>query len=139
MAQPLINGIAYSWSQIAVRALGSVFVGITAIKYDDKQEMQNNWAAGNFPVSRGFGKIEATGSVTLFMEEIESLAIVAPNGRLQEIPEFDVTITFITANNLTVTHTLKNCRFMENSRDMKTGDMVVEKELNLLISHILWK
>lgn len=137
--QPLINGESYSWSQIELRLFGTQVAGITEIKYKDSQEMQNNYGAGNRPVSRGYGPIECTASITLEMNEIEALQEAAPTGRLQDIPEFPIIISYLPANGNIKNHTINNCRFTDNMREVKQGDMTIAAELTLLVSDIEWK
>lgn len=142
MAAPFINGRAYDWGQIVVRMSNGSrpFFGISAIKYEDPQEMEKNFGAGNLPVSYGYGNINPTASITLHMEELESIAQATPTGRIQDIPMFDITVTFLNPDaGKVVTHVLKNCKLMENGRDMKQNDKKFEKELPLLLSHIEWK
>jgi len=138
MAQSLINGKGYSWGQIVVNILGTVITGITGINYDDEQAIEDNFGAGNRPVERGFGQIETTGSITLYMSEIERLQAIAPEGRLQLIPEFDVIVSYINETG-PVTHTLKNVRFKNNGREASAGDTALEKELTLAIGQINWQ
>jgi hypothetical protein len=138
MALPLINGVSYSWSQVTVNILGNPVAGITGINYEEKQEIVNNFGAGNYPVSRGFGKIESSASVTLMMEEVEALTNSAPGRRLQNIPEFDINVTFLPPSGQVVTHVIKNCRFMSNKRDTKVDDTKIEVQLDLVVSHIQW-
>ena len=45
------------------------------------------------------------------MEELETIQAVAPNGRIQDIPEFDISIVFLDAALVTRTHKLRNVRF----------------------------
>ena len=52
--QPLVNGTAYSWSQITVNILGVPVAGVSAVSYTEEQEMQDNYGAGNRPTSRGY-------------------------------------------------------------------------------------
>jgi len=141
MAQTtLINGEAVSWAQINVTILGNVISGITAISYEDEQEITNNYGKGNFPVSRGFGKIESKASMTLLAEEVDVLQEAAPDGRLQSIPEFDVLVSYIPVGGSTTirNHKIRNCRFTNNKREAKQGDTQVEVELELMPSHIEW-
>lgn len=137
--QPLINGTAYAWSQIAVNIFNTTIAGITAISYEDTQEMEDNYGAGNQPVSRGYGKKTYKASMTLEMAEVESLQQAAPNGSLQSIPEFDIVVSYLPEGGVIRNHTLHNCRFKTNKRDVKTGDMKVDVELELMPSHITWK
>jgi hypothetical protein len=139
MAAPLINGTAYSWSQIDLRLFNTPVAGVTAISYEDTQEIEDNKGAGNRPVSRGYGSIECKGSITLEMAEVEALQAASSSGRLQDIPEFDIPISFLPLGGVIRQHTLHNCRFKANKRDMKQGDMNVLVELELMISHITWK
>jgi hypothetical protein len=136
MATPLINGQAYSFSQVVLNVLGRDVVGVTAVKFSDKQDMQNNYGAGKFPVSRGYGQVKCEASITLEMVEVEALQAASDTGRLQDIKEFDMSVSWVNEGNVLVTHIVHNCRFMENSRDTKTGDMTTEVELPLLVSHI---
>lgn len=136
--QPLINGTAYAWSQIELRLFNTPVAGVTKITYEDEQEMQDNYGAGAFPVSRGYGQIKPKAGITLEMAEVEALQAAAPGGRLQSIPEFDVVVSYLPEGGVIVNHTLHNCRFKGNKREIKSGDMTVEVELDLQISHISW-
>lgn len=135
---PLVNGKSYENSDIQVVILGVPIIGITAVDYEDTQEMSNIWSSGRFPTSRGYGKYEAKAKITILMEDLESITAVAPNRRLQDIPEFDVNILFIDSQLITRTHTIKNCRFMGNNRKSATGDTSIPVELELIPSHINW-
>ncbi len=136
--QPLVNGTAYAWAQIDFQIDGVSIPGIKAISYEDMQEMQDNFGAGKFPVSRGLGKLEAKASVTLEMADVEALQSASPDGRLQSYPEFPVVVAFLPDGGIIKRHILHNCRFKSNKRDMKQGDMVVDVELELQVSHITW-
>lgn len=137
--QPLVNGTAYSWSQIDLILFGTPVAGVTKVSYKEKQEMQNNYGARNSPVSRGYGKKEPEASITLEMAEVEALQAAIASGNLQDIAEFDIVVSYIPEGSEIRTHTLHNCKFMENGRDVSSGDMTIEVELPLLISHISWK
>lgn len=139
MAQPFINGIQYTWGQIACRALGNIFVGITKIMYEEKQDVANNYGAGNYAIGQGMGKIDVTGHLSLYQEEIEALQAAAPGRRLQNIPNFDITVTFIPEpGQALVTHTIRNCRLINNKRDMSQGDTKVESQIDFIATHVDW-
>lgn len=133
---PLVNGKSYEWADIAVNILGADIIGITNIEYEEKQGMENIYGAGRFPVSRGYGKVEPTAKITVLMEELENIQSVAPNGRIMDIPEFDITVAFIDAALVTRRHVLKNVRFTNNKRASASGDTSIPVELELIISHI---
>jgi hypothetical protein len=135
---PLINGRSYSFSDIQINILGLQINGVTDIDYDLKQNMENIYGAGNNPVSRGYGKFEPTAKISLLMEEIENITAVAPQGRLQAIPEFDIIVIYLDASLITRRHTLKFCRFMNNPRKSSTGDTSIKCELELIVGDILY-
>lgn len=137
--QPLINGTSYAWSQIEMRLFNTPVAGVVDIKYDDAQDMEDNFGAGEFPVSRGYGQTKAKASITLEMAEVEALQNAAPDGRINKIPEFDIVISYLPDGGIIRNHTLKNCRFKGNKREVKSGDLTITVELELMVSHILWK
>ena len=138
MATPLINGESYSWADVDFTIGRTNVVGIDAINYEDEQVIEDNYGQGRFPVSRGRGNIPTTASITLHAAEIEALQNTTTTGRIQDIKEFDILVSFARANGQVVKHKLKNCRFMNNARSMAQGDTKVATELQLKVSHIIW-
>ena len=68
----IINNVAYSWSMItlASTALGieegsTVLEGVSGIKWSKKRKIEPNYGLGGKPVSRGFGNISYTASITM--------------------------------------------------------------------------
>ena len=135
----LINGSAYSWSDIKINIFNTRVVGIDALKYSEEEEIVDNFGAGNRPVSRSYGAITTEGSITLHMEEIEALQAASPSGRLQDIEPFDIIVAFLPKNGVVRTHTLKNCQFMSNGRELTQGESKIAQEITLAIAEIKWK
>lgn len=134
---PLINGVAYSWGDIVVSIAGAPVTGITAIDYDDKQDVKNNYGAGRYPVSRAKGRITCTAKITIAMEEV--LAIQRRvNGRLQSAAAFDIVVSYLPEGGLITTDIIKNCQFTTNQRKWKEGDTDQQVELEIVPSHINW-
>lgn len=145
MPAPLINGTSYAWSQIQVLILNQPVNEITAVSYEDTQEMQDNFGAGEYPISRGYGKVQAKATVTMAMAEVVALQAAAPQKSLNRIPEFDVVVSYQQRYGLwppvggkIVTDVIKNCRFKGNKRDTKEGDLTIPVELEMITSHIIW-
>lgn len=137
--EPLINGREYGWGDI-VCTIGAVPVtGIRAIKYEEEQEKEDVYGAGRNPVSRGYGRIKTTGSITVLSSTVMALKAKAPKGQLHRIAPFTITVSYQPDNQALVTHILKNCEFKKTAFDWKEGDMHKEIELELLISHIVDK
>lgn len=68
----IINNVAYSWSMITLSstALGidegsTTLEGVSAIKWSKKRKVESNYGMGGRPVSRGFGNITYTASITM--------------------------------------------------------------------------
>jgi len=136
--QPLINGTAYSWSQIKFSLFNTPIAGVHAISYEDEQQIQDNHGAGRRVVSRGFGQITTQGSITLDKAEVEALQAASPTGNIMDIPEFDMQVTYLPVGGKILTHTLHNVRFKKNVRTVQRGDMEIPVEIPLAISHISW-
>ena len=139
MAETLINGTAYSWSQISLSIGLNEVYGISKISYKDNVEMQNNYGKGNMPISRGIGKYAAEASITLSRAEVEGLQKSSATGRLQDITEFDITVAFLPENGIIVKHKIRFCRFLNNGVDVSRGDMEIETELSLIVAKIDWQ
>jgi hypothetical protein len=133
---PLINGKQHEWADITLNILGVPFGGATSIEYSETQAMKNVMAAGNRPYGRIYGEFTPTAKVNLLAKEVENIQSVAVGGVIQNIPEFNIIVTFVDAALIPVKHTLRNCRFMTNSRKSARGDGEIEVELELIISHI---
>lgn len=133
---PLINGEEYSWGHIKTCINGVPVTGIVAISYGDKQDIQNNYGAGRYPVSQSKGRITPSAKITLYMSEVVSLVANAPNHRLQDIAPFNIEVAYLPENGMVVVDKVRNCRFTENKRDWKEGDLNQQVELELLPSHI---
>jgi hypothetical protein len=135
----LVNGLTYSWADIVCTIANVPLNGISAIKYNDKQEKVDNRGAGSKPVNRGYGAYEATASITLHIDEILALQKSSSTGSLLDIPPFTITVMFAKPNGTgVVVDKILNCEFKSNGRDMKTGDTLIETELELIVSEIVW-
>lgn len=133
---PLINGEEYAWGDLKTCINGVPITGIVAISYGDKQEKQNNFGAGRYPVSRSRGRITSEAKITLYMSEVVAILRNSPTGRLQDIPPFDIEAAYMPPNGIIVVDKIRNCEFTENVRDWKEGDMNQLVELPLITSHI---
>jgi hypothetical protein len=133
---PLINGREYGWGDIAVNIAATSVTGIKAIKYEEDQEKENIYGAGRNPVSRGYGRVKTTGSITLLSTTVFAMQAVAPKGKLHNIAPFPIVVSYQPETGPIVKHILKNCEFKKTTFDWKEGDMSKDIELELVISHI---
>lgn len=135
---PLINGRAYDFTQILVKILGAPVASVSAISYTEEQAKENNFGAGSRPVSRGQGAINASGSITLSMNDVEAIRDVALDGSLLKIEPFDIQVSFLNAQKV-VTHVLKNCEFTDDGTETSQDDKDIKRSFNLVISHIKYR
>ncbi len=133
---PLINGREYGWADIVVNMGATPVLGIRAIKYEEEQEKENVHGAGVNPVSRAYGRVKTTGSITLLATTVFAMQNAAPQGKLHKVAPFPIVILFQPAVGPLVKRVLKNCEFKKTTFDWKEGDMFKEVELELVISHV---
>jgi hypothetical protein len=136
---PLINGKSYEFADVTCIVLGQPIVGITSIEYMEESETENIYATGRFPVSRGVGRVQPSCKITMLMEEVMNIVSVAPTGRIYDVPEFDIIVSFTDASLIPVVHKIRNAKFKNNKISAATGDTSIPVELDLVISHIEWQ
>lgn len=133
---PLINGVEYVHANIVMNILGIPVVGATAINYSDLQAIENNYATGSEPVSRTYGTVVYEASITLLQKEVQRLSAAAPQGKIQNIPDFDIGINFITEAGDFQRHRLVRCRFKGRNMSSTVNNTSIEEELQLSIATI---
>lgn len=133
---PLINGVEYTHADIVLNILGRPVVGCTGISYKDTQEITLNHGTGQLPSSRGFGPVVPEASITLTSKEVQALTQAAPLGRIQNIPDFDIGVNFITENGDFCRHKLIRARFKGRNVSSQTNNSQIEEELELSVVDI---
>jgi hypothetical protein len=76
--------------------------------------------------------------MTIDRAELSALIAAAAGKRLQNIGEFDITVSYVPVGSAPVTDIIKNCRFKNTTSGGDEGDSSVMAELELAVSHILW-
>lgn len=135
---PLINGRAYDFTQVVVKIFGASVSSVSAISYSEEQAKENNYGTGTRPVSRGRGAKNASGSITLSMNDIEAIRDTIDTGSLLDIEPFDVQISYLNSEKV-VTHILKNCEFTNDGVEASQDDKDLKKSFDLVISHINYR
>lgn len=137
--QPLVNGKRHAFASIRVNMLGRSVDGFSSIEYSDIVEKQDNFGAGGMPNNRGVGNYSATAKITLYQFEIVALQKALAGKRLQDIPMFDITVTYLPeGSDELVTDVIRNCEFKTNGRALSQGDMMSQHDFELITSHIVW-
>lgn len=126
------------WNKITLTIFGRDVEAITELSYTDEQEKENEYGAGKFPIGQSEGNYKATGSITLYSEEIVAMQRSIPKGmRIQDIPPFDVPVEY-EYNGTLIKDVLRNVSFKNNGREPKQGDGKITHKMDLLVSHIDW-
>lgn len=136
----IINNVAYSWSMITLASTalkideGAVTLdGVSGIKWNKKRKIESNYGMGGKPVSRGFGNISYTASITMDYATQQMLRGI--NGSLMDIGEFDLIISFAnpaaSEDWATTTVTLKGCLFSEDGMESQQDDTNITHEFDL--------
>ena len=136
---PFQRGKQYEWADISIFAMNQVFTGVTSLEYEEDQDMKNVMAVGKEVAGRVYGQINPTAKISMLMGDFESLQAASPTGRIQDIPEFAIVVTFVDAALVTVKHVINNCRFKKNGRKSGTGEGAIIHDCELIISHVTWK
>jgi len=137
----LINGKAYSWSDIKVNILGRTVVGITAISWDKDVTKEDNYGEGNEPISRGYGNKKYEASITLEFKEVVALNEAArdqigPDADLTDISMFPITVAYNNDSNKIVNVELQNAEFKKLGVNNEQGSTSIPVEIPLIISGI---
>lgn len=139
MAQPNINGTRHAWGSIQVMLLGRLVTGISEVMYKDNTTKENHYGAGNNPVSRGRGQYKAEASIKLDKYEVEAIQSAIGSSRIQDIDPFDIVVTYSPeGQDALKTDIIRNCEFLSNERNTKSGDTTIGVPLPLIVSHIEW-
>lgn len=137
---PIINNVAYSWSMVVLTstALGidegsTVLEGVSGIKWSKKRKIESNYGLGGKPVSRGFGNISY--SASLSMDYATQQLLRSTYGSLMDIGEFDLVVSFAnpTGSNdwVTTSVTLQGCIFDEDGMESQQDDVNIVHEYSL--------
>jgi len=135
---PLINGVSPTHVDLVINILGTPIVGITAITYSESQEITPNHSTNPLPTSVGFGIVTPVATLTMTSEAAQALSNIAPNGKIQNIPFFDIGVNFIPEGGVYTRHSLKKVRFKGRDLNSAVGNSQIEETLELFVAQIDW-
>ena len=133
---PLINGINYSWANISLILFGVPVVGITKIDYKRKMKKENNYGAGQQPVSRGYGNYEYEGSIEIYTDEWKRIIAASPLRDPLLIQPFDIQVVFAGVAVAPEKDVLRACEFTEDPLAANSGDAKLMVTIPLVIGAI---
>ena len=125
--------ITLASTALGVEEGSTTLEGVSGIKWNKKRKVESNYGLGGRPVSRGFGNITYTASIT--MDYATQQALRSTYGSLMDIGEFDLIVSF--ANPMgtddwdTSSVTLKGCIFNEDGMESQQDDTNITHEFDL--------
>lgn len=156
MAGIVINNVAYNWSMVQVAsaelagstdANPTILQGVSALSWNKKREVKNNYGLGGNITSRGFGNKVCEAKITMDYNTQVQLRGGLPS--LMDIGQFDLIVSFadpvtnpgISAQGTlpgddnsswtTETVTIKGCVFNEDGFESEQDDDGAKKEFDL--------
>lgn len=137
MALPLINGINYSSANVnIIIPLLGVAIGVTKISYSKEKTIEDNYALGPDPVSRGFGQNRYTGQISMYKDLYNRIIDLSPDKDPTNLPPFDITVTFGGNTAPFRKETLRAVSFKNVPMSVSSGDTKIPVDIDLAIGNI---
>lgn len=136
MAITMVNGIAYSASNVTVLMFGRAIAGITKLDYKKKQDKTNNKAFQVEPVSRGYGNADYDCSMEIYRDEWMGIIDSAPNNDPTQIPPFTFSVTFSGDGVNFKEDQILFAEFLEDSLTVGAGDTSIKVTVPMIIGGI---
>ena len=134
----IINGNAYSNSDLGVFFDGVPVLGVSQISFGSSRNYEMNFGVSPHPYNRGAGKINHEASITLYNSELEALRVASPTGFLFDIPPFNITIEMSPIGKTPVVYTLFNVKLTNDGISTGVDDTKVETEITLSVGNIAY-
>lgn len=135
MAQVLINGKAFSATDITVIIGGLPVASVSSLTATVTQDKTNNPGFSEEPVSRGRATKTYECSIDLAYKDVQVLRNLSPTRSLLEIPVFEVLV--IMNNNVNLARIrVNNAEFTDDGIEVAEGDTEVKRTYNLIVAGI---
>lgn len=137
-AVALINGVNYSWGNASLILFNVPLIGITKITLNSKQQKDNNYGAGVDPVSRGYGRKEYEGSISVYWDELKKIIDAAPNRDILDIGMFDIPMVLASTRVPFTKIVARACEFTASPFSVAEGDTKIIVDIPLVVGRIDW-
>ena len=115
-----VNGKMYDWEDLSVNLPQGVAINITAISYSDSQPITARYGKGGVAHGYGTGNYEASGSMTIDLEEWERLTPHLGSTIYDHDP-FPITASYANSGKATVTDKLPAIKITKVSTSNSQG------------------
>lgn len=135
MDYPLVNGARHEWTSIEAKVNGDIVIGFKEIAYNDKLEPTKVYGVHAQPIGRTRGVYSAEGSMTLYLDEANTLIQKLGPG-FKEI-SFDITVSY-TEGSDTITDEIVGCRIKSLDMSNSQGADPTVRKFDLDVMFIRW-
>lgn len=137
----LIQGHRYDFSSIEANFGPLTFSNFQAVSYSDTLDPGEQFGQSSLKLGRTRGQYNASGSVTLLKEDVQTLlaalAVLGQGGYMEASWDLSISYSSGLVDPLPQTDTLLGCRIVEIGDDHSIGNEVLVNELSLNIMSIL--
>ena len=135
MDYPLVNGTRQEWSSIEAKIAGDVFLGIREIAYNDKLEPTKVYGIHAEPLGRTRGVYLAEGSITLLLDEADTLIQKLGDGFKEKV--FDITVAY-TEGGKTIQDEIVGCRIKGVDQSVTQSADGLVRKFDLDVMKVRW-
>lgn len=115
-----VNGKQYDWEDISILGPQGVMANITDISYNDGQSISARYGKGAVPTGYGRQNYEASGSMTIDLEEWERFKRTLGRTVYDHVP-FNITVSYAMDGASTITDKLKSVKITKVSTSNSQG------------------
>lgn len=117
----MVNGKRYDWQDITILLPSGIAVDITDISYSDSQTVTARYGKGGIPRGYSRGNYEASGSMTIDLEEWEKLKLTLLPSIYDHLP-FDITVSYAENHVPVVTDVLPQVKLIKIDTSNSQGN-----------------
>ena len=132
------NSSEFSWSDLAVTAMGRTFERVTEVEYDVEVDLKQIRGRGKKVKGIQDGNETPAGSLTLGQSEVEAMIRKAqetkPNAKLTDI-SFDIQVHYLKGADI-VKDRIVGARFTKQPKSFKQGDPAMDIKLPFIAMDI---
>lgn len=137
---------ARDWQSLDLEIDGytGTIIGVTSLTYTEQQDQALNYGKGVYPVSKGYGNVNVSGEMTLYVwqldEILESVTTFSPDTkRPQNLKPFNIVVTWADRNTGGILKdTIYNCSIDTFSKSINQNDLDIQVTINLNPTGIRW-
>jgi hypothetical protein len=135
MDYPLVNGTRHEWSSIEIKLAGAITIGVREAAYNDKLEPTKVFGVHAEALGRTRGVYTAEGSITLLLDEANSLIELLGDGFKEVV--WDMTVSY-SEGGKTITDEIIGCRIKTTDQSLSQGADGLQRKFDLDVMKVLW-